>query len=585
MNQADRKRAGRALWKLALVGLFFPILCETASAETGIRLELVAADGGRTTALVHAGDGTDRLFIVKQTGQIFVLDRGTVLDTPFLDISDRVACCANERGLVSLAFHPDYETNGRFFIGYVATDLRTVVSRFRVSADPNRAVVNSERELLSWEKRDINHHGGILAFGPDGYLYIANGEGGARGEAENLESFPGTILRIDVDRGSTYRVPKDNPFRGMTGVLPEIWAYGVRNPWRLTFDRETGDLFFGDVGAANFEEISFAPAGSPGGLNFGWPVKEGTNCLRSEEECADESLVDPIVEYSHDKTTPECNSVTGGYFYRGPRAPTLYGTYLYGDFCTGEVWGARRNSADRWVSNQLLDTGLLITSFGESESGELYLAHFLGEVYRVAGQELFATDFEAGDLRDWSARRRGPTVASPGLRGSEHALEIGLGDGSVRRFVRSDEPSGESTFRLGFDLSVNNADLGGEAIEFLRLAGTRRKGHIRLTVEEDGGRYWLNLLVRRADDKLHQIGRTRLPSRRKVKIELDWLRASGADAADGEIMVFKNGRLKIGATDLANNSRRMRSVTVGLPSGSAPAASGSLLIDNYTSTP
>ncbi len=414
--------------------LVFLLATTVVRADTGIRVELVSSEGGSTTALVDPRDGTGRLFIVKRLGQILILEDGNVLPTPFLDLSNNVSCCELERGMTSLAFHPDYETNGRFFVGYVNNNLETVVSRFTVSADPSRADAASERELLSWAKIGRIHHGGILAFAPNGYLYVANGDGDNRPEAQDLGTFPGTILRLDVDRGSTYRIPPDNPFRNTPGVLPEIWAWGLRNPWRISFDRETGDLFIGDVGGTLYEEVNFASASSEGGLNYGWPIKEAEECLKSEKKCADPTLVDPIIQYPHDPDDDQCNSVIGGYFYRGPEAPTLYGTYIYGDFCTGQIWGARRNSAGEWITNKLLDTDLNITTFAESESGVLYVGDFPGAVYRVVGQELFASGFESGDTRDWSESQGDLEVVRPGLGRSARALEVPVDGSATKRF-------------------------------------------------------------------------------------------------------------------------------------------------------
>jgi glucose/arabinose dehydrogenase len=322
-------------------------------------------------------DGSGRLFVIEKVGRIRILENDQLLETPFLDITDRVGSNGNEQGLLGLAFHPGYQENGRFFVNYTDTSGGdTVIARFQVSSDPNVADPNSEVQLLGVEQPFPNHNGGVLAFGPDGYLYAGLGDGGAQGDpfgnAQNTEVLLGKILRIDVDSAEPYAVPSDNPFGN------EIWAYGFRNPWRLSFDRATGDLYIGDVGQGQWEEIDFLAAGSPGGANFGWDHREGAH---DYEGGGPEGMIDPVAEYSH----PEGGcSVTGGYVYRGSM-PEWNGIYLYADYCTGMIWGLIQIDGG-WQNQLLFDVDVTITSFGQDENGEVYLISDNGGIFRLAPQ-------------------------------------------------------------------------------------------------------------------------------------------------------------------------------------------------------
>ena len=282
-----------------------------------------------------------------------------------------MAIVTEEMGLLGLAFHPDYEQNGFFYVNYTGDGGHTRISRFQ--AGGNSADSNSETVLLIIEQPYPNHNGGALAFGPDGYLYAGLGDGGLAGDphknGQNTTALLGKILRIDVDNGNPYTIPSDNPFGN------EVWAYGLRNPWRISFDRATSDLWIGDVGQGQWEEIDYLPAGSQGGANFGWSIMEGNHGYDGE---AQPGLLLPAAEYSHNER--KC-SVTGGYVYRGS-LPEWYGIYLYGDYCTGYVWGLIQ-SANGWQSQIMFETGVTITSFGQDESGEIYLASDNGNVYQL----------------------------------------------------------------------------------------------------------------------------------------------------------------------------------------------------------
>lgn len=565
-----------------LLALVLLVCGGSASAQeaTGVRFELALESDelGKTLGIVDPGDGSGRLFLTQQSGQIRVMANGVLLPVPFLDIADRISCCSNERGLVGLAFHPKYKKNGYFYVVYVNQKSRTIVSRFSVSTNRNVADPSSEEEIIRWRQPDLPHNGGAILFGPDGMLYLGSGDGGERDNAQDLGNLLGGILRINVDRAFPYAIPKDNPFVGVPGAREELWVYGLRNPWRISFDRETGDLFIGDVGASRWEEIDHLPGGSPAGTNFGWPIKEGPLCLR-DAECDNEDLAAPIVSYAHDEDEP-CNSVTGGYYYRGPNVPTLPGFYIFGDFCRGEIWGARQNLAGNWVAHPLIDTNRNISSFGEDTEGNLYGVSYDGAVYRVVGQDLFASDFETGNTLDWS-QRRGEIKVGLGLRRSDAALEAQASAGPT--FVRSKHPTAEKTFRVGFDLNVNGVNLAETSTEIFRLAGSSSRGHVRLFLEQENNRYWVNLHVRNDSGKFFSVGRTRVPRSRSARIEFDWMAASTAGADDGQVLLFKNGKVRIVAADLDNDRRKVTAATLGFPAGAN--GSGSVFFDNYVSTP
>jgi len=374
-------------------------LCHGVAVTSSERLalELVASGLDRPVYAVSPPRDTERLWIVEQPGRIRLHRNGSLDSVPVLDIRGRVSCCG-ERGLLSVAFHPEYADNGRFFVNYTDTTGTTVVSRFQISSDPDRAVADSERVLLRIAQDFSNHNGGQLAFGPDGYLYVGMGDGGAGGDprerAQDPASLLGKMLRLDVDRdGAPYHArPSTNPHTDRAAPFDLIWATGLRNPWRFSFDRATGDLYIADVGQSAREEVNFQPAGSVGGENYGWDVFEGTVCFNPPPlfpgcPAPEEGFVFPIHEYPH----PSGCSITGGYVYRGCRMPDLHGTYFYSDFCnpfvrTFEVIEARAtNHRDRTSELSGVNPALSgITSFGEDASGEIYLTLLDGRVFRLA---------------------------------------------------------------------------------------------------------------------------------------------------------------------------------------------------------
>lgn len=330
--------------------------------------------------LTHAGDHSGRLFIVEQPGTIRILERGKLMKEPFLDIKERVIF-KGEQGLLGLAFHPEYRRNGRFFVNYTRkADGATVIAEYRRSDLEYRAG-HEERVLVLIPQPYSNHNGGMILFGPEGYLYIGMGDGGSGGDpqnrAQNKEELLGKLLRIDVNNRVPYGIPEDNPYvKGEE--RPEIFAKGLRNPWRFSFDRETGDLWLADVGQNKWEEINSVKKGG----NYGWRVMEGLHCFSLQEPCSKEKFTSPVLEYDHQGG--RC-SIIGGYVYRGKANPALVGVYIYGDYCSGELFSVRTAHGGRVVGEPwVLKTNAAISSFGEDDTGEIYMVDRKGAVYQLA---------------------------------------------------------------------------------------------------------------------------------------------------------------------------------------------------------
>lgn len=358
-----------------------------APSDVQVTIDQVIASGFSSPVQVtNAADSSDRLFVVEQTGKIRIIQNGQALATPFIDLTALIACCG-ERGLLGLAFHPNYAVNGFFYVNYTRSgDGATVVARYTVSANPNVANPASAQTLLTIPQPYSNHNGGQVMFGPDGYLYIGMGDGGSAGDpqnyAQNIESLLGKLLRLDVNSGSPYANPPDNPYVGRAG-RDEIWAIGLRNPWRFSFDRLTGDLYIGDVGQNLWEEIDFQAANTPGGVNFGWRCREGSHNYNFTGACPSAILTDPIAEYNHS----EGHSVSAGFVYRGNDFPSLNGRYFYADYVDGKLWSIYQTSNNpiTWSAPELeLSTGLNISAFGEDEDGELYVVDYSGKIRRLA---------------------------------------------------------------------------------------------------------------------------------------------------------------------------------------------------------
>jgi hypothetical protein len=364
--------------RIAVLVLFF--LASTATAQQ-ITLKSIVTGLEMPTAIAHAGD--TRMFITLQRGQIVIWDGIQKLAIPFLDIRSLVQCC-DEQGLLGLAFHPRYGDNGFFFVYYVDRSSFVTIARYHVSSDPNRADPASAQILLRIDHTQFgNHDGGQLQFGPDRYLYIGTGDGGGGGDplgnGQNQTSLLGKLLRIDVDLGTPYAIPPSNPFGS------EIWAWGLRNPWRFSFDRQTSDLWIADVGQGAWEEIDLQPATSIGGENYGWNRMEGKHCYPPGSSCDMSRFVLPIIDYGHG--AGGCSgSITGGYRYRGSRYVRLYGTYIYGDYCNGGIWGVTQQG-NTWSVRSLLSTRIATSTFGEDMFGEIYVADYAnGVIYQIIDQ-------------------------------------------------------------------------------------------------------------------------------------------------------------------------------------------------------
>ncbi|HUP19711.1 MAG TPA: PQQ-dependent sugar dehydrogenase [Gemmatimonadota bacterium] len=352
------------------------------SGDTAPALETVAT-GLDFPLHVTAPPGDPRVFVVEKAGRIRIVEGGALLPEPFLDVSGEVSG-GSEQGLLSLAFHPGYAANGRFFVNYTDRGGDTRVVEYRVSADPNRADPAPVRTVLTVAQPFSNHNGGLVAFGPDGMLYVGMGDGGSggdpQGNAQDLGTLLGKLLRIDVDGGAPYAVPADNPFTGEPGARGEIWAYGLRNPWRFAFDRETGDLYVADVGQNRLEEVN-AVEGTGRGLDYGWNVMEGDECVQPREGCDTAGRTLPVVVYGHGDGC----SVTGGHVYRGSAIPDLQGAYFYSDFCSGFVRSFRfagGAATDEQSWPELRPSEGSVSSFGEDAAGEIYLMTSGGTVYK-----------------------------------------------------------------------------------------------------------------------------------------------------------------------------------------------------------
>jgi glucose/arabinose dehydrogenase len=360
-----------------------------APADARIALSLRVSGLSKPVFLTSADDGTSRLFIVEQSGRIKVLKGTRVLSTPFLSLAGSVSG-GFEQGLLGLAFHPNYETNRKLYVNFTNRSGNTVIREYRASvSNPNVVDTSTSRRILKIDQPYDNHNGGMMAFGRDGYLYIGLGDGGSSGDpgnrAQSINTLLGKMLRIDVN-GTTsaraYRIPKSNPYVGRSG-LNEIWQTGLRNPWRWSFDRSNGNLWIGDVGQGSWEEVDRATRTSSGpgrGINWGWRVMEGAHCFAPSSGCNASGKTLPIAEYSH--AGSRC-SVTGGYVYRGSAIPALVGGYVFGDYCTGEIWVIPAAASAPATPALLLDTNLAITSFGENRNGELFVVDHGGRIFVI----------------------------------------------------------------------------------------------------------------------------------------------------------------------------------------------------------
>lgn len=355
----------------------------SAAAATdfpAISLKKVISGIDEPTDIASADDGSGRLFILEKKGRIRIFKDGKLQAEPFLDIRRLVKSSGSEQGLLGIAFSRGFKKNGTFYVNYTNHQGvgNSTVARYRVAGNSERAEPASARIILNVKQPYSNHNGGQIAFGPDGYLYIGFGDGGSGGDPHNngqsLTTFLGKMLRLDVESGKVpYGIPAGNPYKN------EIWAYGLRNPWRFSFDRATKELYIADVGQDKYEEVHVQPAESRGGENYGWKIMEGLHCFK-KKNCSQGGLTLPVAEYDHD--TGDC-SITGGFVYRGSEFPALKGIYLFGDYCSGRIWGLKRTGST-WDKKLLLKTTLQISTFGEDEAGTLYVADFgAGDIYTV----------------------------------------------------------------------------------------------------------------------------------------------------------------------------------------------------------
>jgi glucose/arabinose dehydrogenase len=354
-------------------------------AANKIELRPFAVGFDKPIFLTHANDGSGRLYVVEQTGRIRLLaNNGSASQNVFIDLSHKLKSSRGEMGLLGLAFHPKYKTNGFFFVNYTSIDMKDTVARYSAFPDKTKGNPSSEAMILAIPDPASNHNGGMLAFGPDGYLYIGTGDGGGRDDTFKTSRDPSSLLakmlRIDVDKSAPYAIPQSNPFRTNKMYQPEIWSIGLRNPWRYSFDRNTGDLYIADVGQNRIEEIHFQDKASRGGEDYGWNIMEGSQCFSPPKNCDQKGKNLPIAEYDH---SLGC-SVTGGYVYRGQRNRPLFGKYIFGDYCSGRIWALTRLENGTWNMDLLLSSGVQISSFGEDEEGELYVVGHGGTVYELA---------------------------------------------------------------------------------------------------------------------------------------------------------------------------------------------------------
>jgi glucose/arabinose dehydrogenase len=375
-----------------------PVAAAFDPAKVVLHLSLLKSGLSQPVLVTHAGDGSGRLFVVEKTGRIRIITSGgTLLSAPFLDIHSSIST-GSEQGLLGLAFHPRFEANGFFYINYTDRNGTTVVNRYTAARGANTASTATGVRILTIAQPYANHNGGNLAFGPDGYLYVGMGDGGSGGDpgnrAQSLNTLLGKMLRIDVDHWATgkhYSAPSTNPYVGKSG-LDEIWSIGLRNPWRWSFDRLSHRLWIADVGQDRYEEVDRSMvAGSittGRGANYGWRQLEGRACYNPSTGCSTVGKQAPLVVYSHAVAGTDNCSITGGYVYRGTKSPVLAGGYLYGDFCSGRIWVVSAGAYTPATGTLLHDAGqspaMQISSFGEDESGELYVCDLAGRVYRIS---------------------------------------------------------------------------------------------------------------------------------------------------------------------------------------------------------
>ncbi len=468
-------------FQLRTLGIWLGMISCSLGIVSAADITLVPVVSGLNSPvyITHSGDSTNRLFIVEQSGRILIREPSSPLPTTFLDIRSKVRS-GGELGLLGLAFHPNFEENRRFFVNYTRSQsgqIKTVIAEYGATAQDPGSASPIERVLLEFDQPFSNHNGGHLAFGPDGYLYVGTGDGGSGGDpfrqGQNRNTLLGKILRIDVDGALPFAIPPDNPFVGEPGVRQEIWAYGLRNPWRFSFDRLTGELYAADVGQNNWEEVDLVVKGG----NYGWNIMEGAHCFPpSQIGCNTSGLVLPIAEYGR----TEGRSVTGGYVYRGSRSTVFRGAYIFGDFASRRIWSLAR-SGSRWIRSEQLRSRSAISSFGEDEPGELYLVDYSGTIFRLELEPAEASYFpQVANGSDGITRLQSVLVLNNTgddsqvavefftTAGEPMSLELGeLGTGSrFQLFLRRGESaflqtSGIGPLQAGYARLVAGAQVGG----------------------------------------------------------------------------------------------------------------------------
>ena len=364
-----------------------PTSSEMPTPGSGLKLETISTDFDQPVFLTFPPGDATRLFVVEKDGLIRILENGNILPAPFLDLTG-LTTKLDEQGLLGLAFAPDYATSGRFYVSYTAFGPapggKSVIARYHVSADPNLADAASDTTILEVSQPAANHNGGMIVFGPGGYLYVGLGDGGGSGDpqgyGQSRNDLLGSLLRLDVS-GATYTVPPDNPFVGTASVRGELWNYGLRNPWRFSFDRQTNELYIGDVGQGDREEVDVQPAAG-GGENYGWNRMEGMHCYPPGSNCTTTGLTLPVLDYTH---AAGC-AITGGYVYRGAALPAIQGTYFYSDYCSGLLWSFRWQGGMVTEQHSWPQPPGNVTSFGEDAAGELYILTRGGGVYKIVAE-------------------------------------------------------------------------------------------------------------------------------------------------------------------------------------------------------
>lgn len=539
----------RGGWTLCLTGVLV-LGTNLLYPDSTLRLKLLVSELESPVYVTHSGDGTGRLFIVEQGGRIRIHQDGEMFQQSFLDIRDRVEF-VGEMGLLGLAFHPQFKENRRFFVNYTTTEggpRRTVVAEYRASSDDLDVADPNEHIILEFNQPATNHNGGHLAFGRDGFLYIGTGDGGGGGDphggGQDRGNLRGAVLRIDVDGGSPYAIPPDNPFLDEPEARDEIWAYGLRNPWRFSFDRSGGRLFLADVGQNEWEEVNVVVRGG----NYGWNLMEGPVCFKAAPPCEQGTIL-PIWSYPHPEVQvagwPEWERgkcITGGYVYRGRQRSGPWGAYIYGDYIGGQIWALEETSAGVWKNRLLLGTNLRISSFGEDEQGEIYVVHRAsqnGSIYQLqfGWREVFA---QAADGRTPQGDFRTSVIlVNNNDEPVSGELVFRAGDGTPLEVTIRGETAGNFPFELPAKSSMAFATSGqsdpaavgwAEVLSDERVVGTavytllgefeEPLGEAGIAASEPGTEFTTHVIRRAAFDRSTAVALANPSSEEGAEVEL-----------------------------------------------------------------